>query len=529
MSRTEFLDLKSRLDACWEMGRSGLSSEGLAEAQALLVRARQTGDRSAIAFALTCNGWFCLQLGYPDEGVLLAAEARAVYGELGDSWGQGLAGAVYAWLLVELGLSDLAFEAALPALEAAERTDDLALCSFAMSCKGTTLLVCRQDELGFPILQKAHELAEQAGDPCSIALTLINMAYSLMSQAELAIANGDMDAALDLRLRSIALNDRAVEVARGYGDLWNLRIALCNGAEAYALFDEMAEADRYLSEWQGLGGKTGPREQIHYLYTRGEVLTRKGALAEALAICREAVDLAAECALIDHRASTLRRLSEVEAAIGDHEAALQHFRAYHEVFVSLMGELTRRRAQVSEMQQQNERLREKARRLEAEALQDLLTGLANRRAFNVSLRALQGRVFSLAILDLDHFKSINDRFSHIAGDAVLVRVGALLLGWDGTAQAFRLGGEEFGLLMENVDVTEAGAIVEAVRKSLANAYWGDLVPGHTVTASFGVTDSIEFPGSAMMAETDRRLYEAKAAGRNCVVGGSETVRLAAGA
>lgn len=514
-------NLKSRLGECWEMGRTGRSPEALVAAQALLILARQSGNAEDIAFALTCNAWSCLQLGHAGEGIDCAIEAKTIYTGIGDDWGQGLSGAVYSWTMLELGLSDLAFEEARLALDIAERTDDLALRAFVMGCKGMALMMCRQDELASTILEDALDLAHRAADDCTIALILINIAYSLASQAELAEANGDLPACRRLQERSAMANERAIEVARRYGDLWNLRIALCNGAEIYALLGEMTEAELKLAEWEALDGRTGLREEIHYLYTKGEFLTLSGKLHDALDTCRRAAQLAANGAHTDHKANTLRRLSEVEAAMGDFEAALGHYRAYHEAFVKQMGDLTQRRALFAEMQLQNQKLRAAAMRLETEAHEDPLTGLPNRRAFDARFSALQGQLFSLAILDLDHFKLVNDRYSHMVGDAVLTRTGLLLLGWSDEIQAFRLGGEEFAMLLPGHGVDRAVAVFEAVRMELSEIYWGDIAPGLVVTASIGLVDSSELSGKAMMEVADSRLYMAKDSGRNRVVGASD--------
>lgn len=528
MSDARDKSLRARLDECWEMGRTGRSPEALVEAQVLLIHARQAGDVDAIAFALTCNAWLGLQLGYAHEGIDCAVEAKTLYAGLGDNWGLALSGAVYSWIMLEMGLSDLGFEESSLALEIAERTDDVALRAFVMGCKGMTLMMCRQDQLAAPILEDALELAQQAGDDCTIALNLINIAYSLASRAELVGADGDPQAAHRLLERSAMANDYAIEVARTYGDLWNLRTALCNGAENYAVLGDLVLAEAYLEQWERLSGRVGLRERIHYLYTRGEVLTRKGDLAEALVVCHQAVQLADNTPQLDHKANTLRRLSEVEAAMGDFRAALEHHRAFHEIFVRQLGDLTRRRAQITEMQLQNDRLRAQALRLEAEANQDALTGLPNRRAFELAFSALQGKRFSLAILDLDHFKLVNDRFSHMVGDAVLTRTGAMLLGWDQRMWAYRLGGEEFALIIADMDVGAARPKLDAVRDALAATYWEDLAMGLSVTASIGVVDSSEFSGRAMIAEADRRLYAAKAAGRNRVVGPLTSARQASG-
>ncbi len=503
------------------MARTGRSPEGLVEANKLHVEARKSGDQGAIAFALTCIAWLSLQLGYADEGIDCAIEAKTIYASIGDDFGLALSSAVYSWIMLELGLSDLGFEEAGLALEVADRTEDLNLRAFVMGCKGMTLMMCRQDQLATPILEDALELADEAGDPCTIALNLINIGYSLVSQAEAAESEGDVDLGRRLRERSAMANDRAIDLARGYGDLWNLRIALCNGAEYYFLLDDFAVAEAYLDQWARLDGEAGLRERIHYLYTLGEFLTRRGQLDQALDVCREAAKLAETSAQLDHKASTLRRLSEVEAALGDHRSALEHYRSFHETFVRQMGDLTRRRAVVVEMQLQNQRLRAQTVRLEAEAHQDALTGLPNRRAFDSAIKALQGKLFSLAILDLDHFKLVNDRYSHIVGDAVLTRTGMMLQNWHQNMRAYRLGGEEFALILPDMHAAQAIRIFDALRGAFSSAHWSDLGIGLSVTASLGIVDSSEDTGVSVMEEADQRLYAAKDSGRNCVVGPNE--------
>ncbi len=500
------------------MGRTGRSPEALVEARALLIEARHADDEGAIAFALTCTAWASLQLGHADEGIDCAIEAKTIFASLGIDWGLALSGAVYSWIMLELGLSDLGFDEASLALEIADRTEDLSLRAFVMGCKGMTLMMCRQDQLASPILEDALELAERAGDPCTIALTLINIGYSLVSQAEAAESEGDEDLGRRLRERAAMVNDRAIDMARGYRDLWNLRIALCNGAEFYLLLGDVSTAEAYLDQWESLNGEAGLRERIHYLYTRGEVLTRSGRLDQALEVCREAAMLAETSAQLDHKANTLRRLSDVEAELGDHRSALEHHRAFHETFVRQMGDLTRRRAVIVEMQLQNQRLRAQTVRLEAEAHQDALTGLLNRRAFNAAFEALHGKLFSLAILDLDHFKLVNDRYSHIVGDAVLTRTGTLLQTWHQDMQAFRLGGEEFALILSDMSVAQALPVFDALREALGRAHWSDLGRDLFVSASIGVVDSIETSGRSMIEVADKRLYAAKDRGRNCVVG-----------
>jgi diguanylate cyclase (GGDEF)-like protein len=158
---------------------------------------------------------------------------------------------------------------------------------------------------------------------------------------------------------------------------------------------------------------------------------------------------------------------------------------------------------------------------------DSLTGLVNRRAFferTDSARMLAARLrspVSLMMLDLDHFKSLNDRFGHAAGDEALCVFSA-------TAQASlrehdimgRLGGEEFALLMPGTCLTGALQAAERLRAAVQGARLAGLDDAYAMTVSIGVV-AIE-PGehiNAALARADHALYAAKSAGRNRVEAG----------
>jgi two-component system, cell cycle response regulator len=161
-----------------------------------------------------------------------------------------------------------------------------------------------------------------------------------------------------------------------------------------------------------------------------------------------------------------------------------------------------------------------------ESRRDHLTGLPNRAAFregyarNVSLSNRRGEPVSAAILDLDHFKRINDTFGHAAGDEVLRRTGAILTGALRKSDLMaRWGGEEFVALFPNTSMEGAGM---AVRKALEalSAQVFTASGGRTfhVTFSAGVTEiGPQWTVEEAIAEADRFLYLAKAQGRNCVL------------
>jgi diguanylate cyclase (GGDEF)-like protein len=234
----------------------------------------------------------------------------------------------------------------------------------------------------------------------------------------------------------------------------------------------------------------------------------------------------------DRGLETLRmRAHEERAALhadtGKFREAYEEYRTFHAAFASLRSIQREARAhalhtvfEATEARKDNERFREMAYR-------DALTGLYNRRYLNEKLPAMLGsarmerRPVSLAIVDLDHFKRINDTLSHSTGDAVLKQVSTLLAEAtsDDTSIAVRLGGEEFLLILPGVDAGEAHQRCERLRRRLQTYAWRPLTGELSVTASIGVTTSPlgddTMPG--LLARADENLYAAKRGGRNQVV------------
>lgn len=167
--------------------------------------------------------------------------------------------------------------------------------------------------------------------------------------------------------------------------------------------------------------------------------------------------------------------------------------------------------------------------VKADGLLDALSGLANRRAFDQTLEAAVGgartdkRPLSLIMVDLDHFKRINDGHGHQVGDEVIRMVGRVLAaGIRDHDLAARFGGEEFALLLPRTTVETAMKVAERIRKKLDGRHIvlkSDNRKIGAVTASFGVAE-LRFAedGRELVARADRKLYAAKMAGRNRVVG-----------
>lgn len=193
---------------------------------------------------------------------------------------------------------------------------------------------------------------------------------------------------------------------------------------------------------------------------------------------------------------------------------------FRESMQAVNAELDHNKAEVDRLTAELSRLRE-------DVLTDPLTGLMNRRGFDATLEDLKRRVeegeepFSIVMIDIDHFKKINDTHGHLVGDRVLQRVGATMRSCvRGSDFCARYGGEEFALLLPGTATAGARTVVDHMRNALRRAQVPGLKPGVTVsqvTVSAGVTaftrgDAVE----DCIRRADTSLYASKNAGRDRV-------------
>lgn len=178
--------------------------------------------------------------------------------------------------------------------------------------------------------------------------------------------------------------------------------------------------------------------------------------------------------------------------------------------------------------------------LRREARIDNLTGLLNRASFDAELRnafasaVRRGTDVSLVMIDLDHFKSINDRYGHPFGDLLLANVGRILKEQVAAhVLACRYGGEELALILHEADVAVARGVAEGLRARIRGLGLTFGAGAVSVSASFGVGSrlsacptetSLERGVARILGAADRALYEAKKAGRDRVCEAAEPTR-----
>lgn len=189
---------------------------------------------------------------------------------------------------------------------------------------------------------------------------------------------------------------------------------------------------------------------------------------------------------------------------------------------------------ISERKKTEEELHRLNRKLEEYSFSDGLTGVANRRLFDMTLEREWGsayrecRPLSLIMFDVDYFKDYNDQYGHPAGDDCLKRVAQLLSTVAGRSRDLfaRFGGEEFVMLLPETDAHNAVAVAEKCRQLVLD----EMIPhrasklGAFLSVSCGVSTiipTVKDTSSAFVERVDWLLYQAKKEGRNCVVSHGE--------
>lgn len=180
-------------------------------------------------------------------------------------------------------------------------------------------------------------------------------------------------------------------------------------------------------------------------------------------------------------------------------------------------------AALTEAQNEIETLRAQLEQSQQQALYDALTGLCNRRYFDEELatQALTPNL-CLILVDLDHFKKINDNYGHVMGDLVLKATAKKLQATcrDG-AQVFRFGGEEFAVIVPTSNFAKARSMAESMRTAIQKIGVKDKRSGEIlgdISASFGVAILTKGMNPlALIEKADKQLYEAKRLGRNRVM------------
>lgn len=260
------------------------------------------------------------------------------------------------------------------------------------------------------------------------------------------------------------------------------------------------------------------------LLTLARIRHRRGHPRQALDLVLQAERIAAQRGLPEITATATMDKALLLAEIGDHRGAYESLLFSHRTWVRVRDREAEARAVSLHALFETEQAHQRSQIFQELAERDALTGLWNRRHLDRVLPGLLvdhqvgGRVLSVAIVDVDHFKVINDERNHLTGDAVLNRIGDVLRRLvPEPAFTARLGGEEFVIVLPDTDPVAAYAVCEQTRLLLWQQRWDAITDGLPVTVSIGfATSGPEATVSRILNAADEALYRAKRGGRDQV-------------
>ncbi|WP_197434514.1 GGDEF domain-containing protein (plasmid) [Agrobacterium vitis] len=448
---------------------------------------------------------------------------------------------VGAWLHLELGNLEKAVEFAAEALNIADQSRNLRSRSLAINVIGVIFWMTCQPSLAVDYCARAVELAREAFDLTFECWWLINLGGAHAEDAYLA-QDGDEQKFETSINSAIDITRQALSLAQSRKDAWAERLCIANLAEYFNAIEDFSAAEMLLERYRDVPGDDYVRGEGHYLVTLGSTLVSLKRYDEALVPLEQAHSLARENVNLDTLMHACLALSKAHEHLGAFEPALDFYKKYHKLHQQFTAERIQQNARMAEIRYQTKKLKtmldteaersaEIARSLEALQQQtnvlteaantDPLTGLSNRRHLEaiISDINIQSTKYALAILDVDYFKKINDTFSHIIGDRVLVQIGTLIKTIvSETDLAVRFGGEEFVILMTDVTPKQAESASEKLQMTIADYDWSKIADGLKVSASIGVAMSDDgVDAETVLQQADRCLYRAKQGGRNRVV------------
>lgn len=529
--------------------RDGLHREGVTRAARALELATLAEQPSLRGMALSELALNEHRLGDSEQAAAHGREALPLLRRRQDAAARAqlLCTLVVAHNVMGLYAESLSF--ATEAIDSARLANDRSLLSWALNRAGLTYEELGDPQRGEPLLLQALEIAREIRGDEEMFSALNNLASNLLHLARLS-GGAERDAAAR---RALVYGSEALALAERSGNPHREAVSLTNLADAHAMLGDADRAEPYIAREEQLATDHGFKTLLTGVQmNRAQLAQVRGDLPAAARLYEAVLGQVsrhedAETVLQSHQAlhGIYKALRQFELALHHLEQALPLERERLQLRADRRARLYLNRIEVENLQAAAERAqreaesqREKAARLESEnqaladraqelgrhALQDPLTGLANRRHFDAELpRLLQavaphGRAVSLAAIDLDHFKQVNDVHGHAVGDAVLRALGQLLAARTrSTDLVARLGGEEFIVVLADAPLAQAAALCERLRRAVEAHDWSAIAPGLRVTVSLGVVEARSgVAQAALLEQADQLLYAAKRRGRNRV-------------
>lgn len=508
---------------------------GLRAARRALALASELGQADAEARA---DAWICVHLSRMGQHAQTLAQARAVLPRLEAPGLQGMQRELLRFVTLsasEIGAFDVALDAAHALSQASRRSEQpddalaasflLAVCLERMGDSWQAVRLLGEALAAYGSGTPSHPLLVAANGVCAISL---GMAHRLRGtgaddelRAMLATGRAQGERALALLEQvpgdtyDVAVPGNLGETLLLQGELALARPLLTQALQRAQARGLKAHTWRVLTSMADWALASGDAERARHL-ARGLIAEMGDGAPQQTAI--RAHDAAYRaCRALGLHEEALLHLETAERI--DRQRTTSQLRSQSQLFVT-RSEAEQARAQADLAHADAAWQRQRAAEYAATAERDALTGLGNRRHLErrcaelLPTLAAEGGPLSLALLDIDHFKLVNDRHGHAAGDQVLVHLAQLLRentrGGDVIA---RYGGEEFVIVLPGMALPRAAEVCERLRERVASHGWP--VQGG-VTVSIGLAASPPLELATLLQRADEALYRAKSSGRNSV-------------
>lgn len=471
-----------------------------------------------------------------EEALTIAFQALRLYTQLGHTTELAKIFSIIAIIYIELADFVNAYTYLLKQLHFAEEFEDMetAACAahdigllYDIHTQNTTLALNYFDQA-----QQQFEALNQAWGSC----------ISKTNKSALYIKIGQYEKALVLAKEAL---DYGIEHEHDTAKCY----AYCRLGCSYAALENRTEAISYLNQALILSRQLSYDEiSAEALFTKAELFLASKETDAARKLFNEAI----KASKTVHDDSILRKcyvgISESYKIDGDFHMALNNYESYiaesenekhnenkrklRNIELIKTMETVRQDAEITKTQnialvEKVDELNKLQQELYHLSTRDALTNLYNRRYATEQIGIIFSRAkrhkfpLSVALLDLDHFKAINDNFSHLVGDEVLQAVAQILT--NSTREidiAARYGGEEFLLIFPDTDIDGAGLVCERIRSKVENYDWESIAKDLSVTTSIGLSHGTNGENAEeLIAVADKLLYESKDGGRNILTTG----------
>lgn len=485
-------------------------------AEAALEEIRISGGRETIeeAEALTWFGAALTQRSQYQDALMQLKEAVDCYVRLGHPELASRALNYVAVVHEELGDTDRAMEIYQQALEAAVRAGQTEMQARILANVGEAFVNAKEYERALGVLAESAVLLEPLKEHRSL------YGWCLLGIARIYVDSGDHGTAFEFFKQALGA---AVE-----GDSLRVMTEIHTAIGAlYVETNQIEEALIHLEQALELAKEMGIRREIYRARLElARAHEKRGDFENALKHFKE---------YDRERAAVLEAVAKERIESLTAEVELGKVRHQQEVDQLRNVELAKANADLTaaleelekanrELEAAKERLDIQNEELERLSVTDSLTGVHNRRYLDQQLesefsRAVRyGHGLSVAIIDTDDFKKVNDNFSHAIGDQALRTLAWLIQEITRKSDILaRFGGDEFVVVFPETTLEEAVVACEKVRAAVETFPWSEIAPGLSVTISVGVASHSRFDsGEDLLKAADQKLYEAKEAGRNRV-------------